>query len=244
MSELLNLGAQIATTGAASGKMKVADMKIWQGGEPLKLELTIPIMDDAWIGANANGVGTNFNEALEILSSMCLPRNNTVGKNDIDKLLSSISYTPPPNPLNGTLKYSETVKDDSGNESTVKRSRDISMNAGGISCQLGGMLYAQNCVLTDMSVTYPNTKAMICHDYPSDKAISQNAGKVNLKYLTPIVAELKLSLETPFIMTQENYVNMLWLGNQASAANCTIDVDETIESIKKGVNTLINVAKG
>lgn len=227
---LANLAAQVVSGGQGSGVLRASTIKLWNGSNPMQLKLSIPVLDDGWSEKNKNGNGfsTDFVESLEVLSSFCLPRFGKKQEGDangVQKAISAFSYQAPPNPLAITLKYKS--KDTKGNY-TVDEEKGLTSNRGKIMCQLGGILLVDNCVLTSMSVEYPNTKAMIRHEYENGKINKDennaNIGKVS--YLTPMIAKLNLTLEVPIALTAEDYSDMLWLKRQNRSTRFDINTGE------------------
>lgn len=224
---LANLAAQAISSGQGSGALRASTIKLWNGSNPMQLKLSIPVLDDGWSENNKNGNGfsTDFVEALEVLGSFCLPRfgkKQEGGANELQKAISAFSYQAPPNPLAISVKYKS--KDAEGNY-TKDEETSLTNNRGKIMCQLGGILLVDNCVLTSMSIEYPNTKAMIKHNYKDGK-INEDENNVNIgevNYLTPMIAKLNLTLEVPIALTAEDYSDMLWLKRQNRSTTFSID---------------------
>ena len=172
-----------------SGINRATTMKIWGGSEPLKLQLTIPVVDDNYGTNSAGGISTNFVEALEFLGCLCLPsRPAELG-----------FYKPPPSPLGIDIKLTS--------QKTVGITNPTS---GRIMVQLGGILLIDNCLIEKIDVDYPNTKTQIKHTY------SQNSvGSSGSSYLTPLLASITITLTTVEAMTSEIFSKMLWLKPQA-----------------------------
>ena len=234
---LANLAAQAISDGQGSGALRASTIKLWNGSNPMQLKLSIPVLDDGWSenSKNGNGFSTDFAESLEILGSFCLPRfdkKEENGANGLQKAISAFSYQAPPNPLAVTVSYtSEDGKD---------VSKTIASGRGKIMCQLGGILLVDNCVLTSMSVEYPNTKAMIKHEYRSGK-INESENDTNIEkvnYLTPMIAKLNLTLEVPIALTAEDYSDMLWLKQQKDSTRFDIHNKTAYDTIKSGEEML------
>ncbi len=238
---LANLAAQSVSGGQGSGALRASTIKLWNGSNPMQLKLSIPVLDDGWSENNANGNGfsTDFVESLEILGSFCLPRfskKEENGANGLQKAISSFSYQAPPNPLAVSISYTD--------ENGKPVSSTIASGRGKIMCQLGGILLVDNCILTSMSVEYPNTKAMIKHNYTNGKINKSenntNIGTVN--YLTPMIAKLNLTLEVPVALTAEDYSDMLWLKQQKDSTRFNQNVGKTvfdgIQAAKEGLDKL------
>lgn len=172
---------------------RVASFYAWEGSDPLKLSLQIPVIDDGHPnGTNSStGLHTNFVEALEFLGSLCLPKS---GAGELG------FYQPPPSPYEGDFEIFNT-------------NLKLSANKAHIMLQLGGILLVDNIIIEKISVTYPNTKTMIRHWYKGDI----NPGYSNQgdsTYLTPLLAVLTINLTTAEALTAQTYSNMLWLKQQ------------------------------
>lgn len=227
---LANLAAQAISNGQGSGALRASTIKLWNGSNPMQLKLSIPVLDDGWSeNGNGNGFSTDFVEALEVLGSFCLPRFGKKQEGDtntLQKAISAFSYQAPPNPLAVSVKYKS--KDAEG-KYTKDEETSLTNNRGKIMCQLGGILLVDNCVLTSMGIEYPNTKAMIKHEYKNGKINNgdkENTSIGTVSYLTPMIAKLNLTLEVPIALTAEDYSDMLWLKRQTRSTTFSIDTGE------------------
>lgn len=191
-----------------SGINRAAMLKVWGGTDALKLTLKIPVVDDRLSAASSTNVTTNFTEALEFLGCLCLPRNS--GKIGF--------YQPPPSPLEATIKYTGLEKGDNKSFSFGSSSK------ARILLQLGGMLMVDKCVLERVSVSYPNTKSMIL----------QNMDGV--AYLSPLLANVTITLSTVEALTAETFSKMLWLSTQPDQGTGTYDASSVTNLLKKGVD--------
>lgn len=175
-----------------SGVNRAATMLIWGGSQPLNLSLNIPVIDDGYTKEkDRTGINTNLVEGLEFLGSLTLPRKQSAFG----------FYTPPPSPLNYTLKYGTKEN------SYIK----FAPTSGRIMIQLGGILLIDNCVIKTVQVDYPNTKGMIRHDY---SRAGQTIGTNGSTYLTPLLANIRIDITTIEALTSDTYSNMLWLKSQ------------------------------
>ena len=200
--------------GLNSGVSRVTTMRIWTGSKPLSLNLKIPVIDDG-----GSDTKTNLVEALEILGSLALPRAGGAG-----------FYTPPPSPLRASLSYATGIDKDGRPEGKGH----INFAAGGaygrIMLQLGGILLVDNCVVEGFNVNYPNTKAMIRHDYYG----LENFGVTGQYYLHPLLAEVTLKISTIEAMTADFYSKMLWARNQHEAGAASVDLSTGIAGLATG----------
>jgi len=205
MSGMVNLVAQ-SMLGTSSG-FRATTIKIWSGTDPLKISITLPIIDD-----NGNTSGTNFQECLEVLGRYALPEYN--GKYG--------TYTNVPGSGGLNVWY---------NNSKGERTRlgEAGNNRSRITAQFGGILFMDWCAIEGFTVNYPNTKALILHDY----------GVANQGFkLLPLLAELTIKLTTLEGLTKTNFLNMLRLKNQSNAV-ITLDTDD-IPIVGKVIDSTIN----
>ena len=209
----------------SSGINRLATMKVWNGSEPLSLNLSIPVIDDGHgPSQEQTGVNTNFVEALEFLGSLCLPKKS--GRLGF--------YVPPPSPVNLNFKYGKSGKDSINFQSTYGR----------IMLQLGGMLLVDHCIITGLSVRYPDTKTMIRHWY--DPSTMGQVGDTGTDYLAPLLAILEIQVTTVEAMTADYFSNMLWLkqdkpdenGNPTGMGSGLVDAYEGVQTLKKVGSTI------
>lgn len=202
-----------------SGVNRVTTLKVWKGTESLKLSITIPVIDDGYeMNRDATGISTNFQEALEFLGSLILPSQDSI----------TGFYVPPPSPLNLDIIYS---KDEKGKTNSFK----FDSTYGNIMVQLGGILLINHCIITGLSVNYPNTKTMIRHSY---KGIDGKPGETGTDYLLPLLATVTINIETIEAMTSEAYSQMLWLKTNDTMGQGTLDIPATQNAITKAWDSL------
>jgi len=191
--------------GLNSGVSRVTTMRIWTGSKPLSLNLKVPVIDDG-----GSDTRTNLVEALEVLGSLALPRAGGAG-----------FYTPPPSPLRASLSYATGISQDGKPEGKGSINFAAGGSYGRIMLQLGGILLVDNCIIEGFSVNYPNTKAMIRHDYA---AVGENFGTTGGYYLHPLLAEVTLKISTIEAMTADFYSKMLWARDQKGAGAASVDL--------------------
>ena len=190
--------------GLNSGVSRVTTMRIWSGTKPLSLNLKIPVIDDG-----GSDTRTNLVEALEVLGSLALPRAGGAG-----------FYTPPPSPLRASISYATGLSDDGKPTGHGSVNFAAGGSYGRIMLQLGGILLVDNCVVEGFSVNYPNTKAMIRHDY----AGLEDFGTTGQYYLHPLLAEVTLKISTIEALTADFYSKMLWARDQKNAGAASVDL--------------------
>lgn len=207
-SAAMQAGGTIAEAGSQfrSGINRAANFLIWNGAKPLEIQLKIPVIDDNSYQSGCGNVKTNLKEALEFLGCLALP--------NLDGSLGF--YTPAPSPLQLNVKFN-------GNNYT------LSPNKARIMVQIGGILFIDNCIIKGVSVSYPNTKALMRRDDGS---------------LSPVLAEVTITITTIETLTSRTYTKMLWLKQQPDQGNFTLDVDAILEKGKeiggKALNGLQN----
>ncbi len=201
--------------GLNSGVSRVTTMRIWSGTKPLSLNLKIPVIDDG-----GSDTRTNLVEALEVIGSLALPRAGGAG-----------FYTPPPSPLRASLSYATGINSETGRP---EGKGSINFAAGGaygrIMLQLGGILLVDNCIIEGFSVNYPNTKAMIRHDYSG----LEDFGTTGRYYLHPLLAEVTLKISTIEALTADFYSRMLWARDQKNAGAASVDLSTGIAGYVTG----------
>jgi hypothetical protein len=207
----------------ASATNRLSTMKVWTGSEPLSLNLSIPVIDDGHgPSQEQTGVNTNFVEALEFLGSLCLPKTSS----------RFGFYIPPPSPVNLNVQY--------------KTGSEINLQStyGRIMVQLGGILLVDHCIITGISVRYPDTKTMIRHYY-DPKSMGQ-VGGTGTDYLAPLLATLDIQVTTVEAMTADYYSNMLWLktdgdekdGNHTGMGGMNVNISKIGDAISSVAGTV------
>lgn len=200
---------------------RVQTIQVWNGVEPLSMQLTIPVLDDSHDG-NGN-ISTNLAEALEILGSLALP---TYNKNEKFGF-----YTPPPTPFELNFKRKDKELATVGNENKSGAKKIFTKNHAKVMIQLGGMLLIDNCIIKGIRVTYKNTKSQLLHKYT--KWGEKNAG---FKYLLPQLAEVTLDISTVEAMTSQVYSKMLWCRRQSNMGRGDFDLNPFLEMFDKNSN--------
>lgn len=216
-SSIANMAAQMFGRGGQyfpSASARVSTLKMWEKSTPITLDLEIPLLDDG-----ISGDGTNYMECIDLLSRLVLPQYD----GDESKLGM---YTPPPSPLALDLKYSKS-----------QDSLRLSSERTRLMLQLGGMFLMDHCILESMTITYPNTKAQIRHDYSS----IQN-GTFRNNFLLPIMATLKIKISSVEGMTYDTFAKMIGLHAQKDAGLIKADLTQAADMAKsfwdKGVSML------
>lgn len=227
-SDYLNMAAQFIAPKLNAGDRvpslfnRATTVQVWKGTKPLKLRLTFPVIDDGVTDSR-----TNLVEALEFLGSLVLPGQG-----------SKLGFlTPPPAPTSFNVVYGEG-KDQSYSFTNVSYGR--------ITVLIGGILLLDNMIVTGVTVDYPNTKTLVRHDYTGfGNAVGTGGGQ---QYLTPLLAEVTLDIETIEAVTKQTYSKMLWLKPQRDMGNIDAlnfpEIASTIGNVAKATgNGIKDVAK-
>lgn len=203
---------------------------IWQSPKRMDIVFKIPVFDDSGSGTNIN-----YQEAIELFSEAILPQ---VGQ---DGLYSSI---PGPNIIkaltyratnesggkatyasgfvNDAVESSQWKRDENGKKTNEKTKLAQLINSEDqlwdrICVQVGGLLLLDWCIIKDLKVTFPNTKAQVLHDFRQRNASTKKAINTSLEngtrfkaHLQPIQAELEVTVSTVMGMTRATFRDMLY----------------------------------
>lgn len=193
----------------SSGINRVTTVKIWGGTDPFRISINIPVVDDnQYCNCFSSNTVTNLTECLEFLGSLCLPKRS--GEYGF--------YVPPPSPLEFKLKWSggKTI--------------NFNPTQGRITLQLGGIFMLDNCVLESVTVSYPNTKALI----------RKNDG--GSTRLVPLLANVGMTFSSIEALTSETYSKMLWVKEQSSVGKFSADVSGVVDGLINAGKTAFSYA--
>lgn len=211
------VSAILSATGTSSSTA-IDNTKIWSSPKPLAIKLSLPVFDDVEDESNIN-----FQEALEVFGRATLP-----------EISDASLYSTTPGPAYfmalanrqdgknikgaGTADYLTKLVGREVNKTKIGQSilGNAEKDLDRITIQIGGMLLIDWAIITDFSVTYPNTKNQILHKWNG----------VRKTQLLPQLAQLDVQIETVTGMTQTAYKNMLNLTNI-----------ETINDVKENTAT-------
>lgn len=221
-NEYLNMAAQFVSPKIGLGDKvpsmfnRATTVQVWKGTNPLELTLKIPVIDDGVTDSR-----TNLVEALEFLGSLVLPGQG-----------SKLGFlSPPPSPVSLSVKYSE--KDNPVVFSNVSYGR--------ITVLLGGILLLDNMIMKRIEVNYPNTANMIRHNYVKvPGAVGSGVGQ---QYLTPLLAEVTIVIQTVEAITKQAYSKMLWLKPQADMGQFEIDLPAAAHAVGEIGSKAVNGMK-
>lgn len=218
---LMQVGSDKLDLNTPSGTLRASTLKIWQNTQPLTLDLQIPVIDD-----DKDVSGTNLVEALEILGSLVLPCKN-----------DEFFYTPPPSPLNVKIDYTTL---DPRKKSEARKLKLSTQNYARIMVQLGGILLIDNCIIENVSVEYPNTKAQIMHDYSGKKGPNY-VGTTGQRYLHPLLAIVHIRVSTLEALTANTYSKMLWAKPQTGEGDYHANMSKITTGMHDATRWLLGI---
>lgn len=255
---LSNSFVNAITKGNKSLAFSVDTSLIWQSPKRMDLVFKIPVFDDSGTGTHRN-----YQEAIELFSEAILPE---VGEDGV--------YNSVPGP---NIFTALTYRAKGGKETKAAQTfSDVASTLGDaankhlygrygiwdrISIQVGGLLLLDWCVIKDLKVTFPNTKAQVLHDYRkrtrvvdeetgdliSNEVFKNNENKEeslegNLYdykvHLQPIQAELEITVSTVMGMTRATFKDMLYQnpsefsGGEASNKTYKKGLDRTEQTMR------------
>lgn len=199
---LVSALAQEVSNGNLSFNFAVDTAQIWNSPKPMELIFRIPIIDDS-----ATGSHINYQEAIDLFGEAILPEMGADG-----------SYESVPGPsLVTALEYKASHGKHTRASTYFKRKRDLSSRKiqesingiqkhwDRISVQVGGLLLLDWCIIKDLKVTFPNTKAMVLHNFKGYKK-----GFDYRAHLQPIQAEIEVTVATVMGVTRATFKDMLY----------------------------------
>lgn len=230
---------------------------IWQSPKRMDIVFKIPVFDDSGSGTNIN-----YQEAIELFSEAILPNvgpdglyNSIPGPNIIKALTyratkeSGGVSTYASQTVNDAVENSQWKKDKNGKRTNEKTKLAQLINSEDqlwdrICVQVGGLLLLDWCIIKDLKVTFPNTKAQVLHDfrYRNSKHKASNTSLENgtrfKAHLQPIQAELEVTVSTVMGMTRATFRDMLYQNESIDGATnapqkpvAKTPADEELESL-------------
>ena len=234
--ELSNTIANLLTEGSKSLAFSADTSVIWQSPKRMEIVFKIPVFDDSGTGTHRN-----YQEAIELFSEAILPE---VGE---DGLYNSI---PGPNlfrvlahrATEGSKTKAAATFSEMASRTKGQAIKHLYGRAGiwdRICVQIGGMLLLDWCVIKDLKVTFPNTKAQVLHDFrkrgtmgvfsvddtmclmtdnaPDPSNVSLHGGYNYKVHLQPIQAELEVTVSTVMGITRATFKDMLFQNTSRKA---------------------------
>jgi len=238
-----------ATYGQNSALFGLATMSVWESPTPLQIQLTLQCLDDIGTGTNQNTL-----EAIDIFSRWALPYE--VNKWGMYAGLPGPAVPPISIKYNKYDDNNQLVKDANGNKVTDNADLTIGnkKDTTRLSVLVGGMLFMDYCILKQVEVSYPNTKAQYLHDYHiATFTRDQSTTDAGIRLL-PIRCDITLTFQTIMGLTQTNFRNMLALRDNSSMAgmgNIGLDKLQDLiggnslgDRVNSNVSAMIDDAKG
>jgi len=215
--DTVNAISQAFTGGNVSFQMAVNTSLIWQKPKTMEIVFRIPIFDDSNDGTNIN-----YQEAIDLFGEAILPnvaRNGTYESVPGPSVVTALNYKAT---SGKKQKLSSTMATtmNNGEEFSKQNLKGESTLWDRISVQVGGLLLLDWCVIKDLKVTFPNTKAMVLHDFRKTKNKNTNeidSTNKSLKqgnnyrvHLQPLQAELEVTVATVMGVTRATFKDMLY----------------------------------
>lgn len=205
---------QTATDNRLSTSFAVDTTQVWMGTEPLEMVFKIPVFDDSGTSS-----GINYQEALACFGEAILPELNSAG---------AYSSVPGPNMLDvlggkqGDKRYwlqnfAEKARDAASKGLSEVFGDELERVWDRITVQVGGLLLMDWCIIKNVKVTFPNTKAMVLHDWSKIES-DQRKGQ-----LQPLLAQIEVTVTTAKGITRSNFKNMLQLQEDVIAKDKTTE---------------------
>lgn len=208
-SEFVQTVANQFTNGNVSTTFNIDTALAWQSPKRMELVFRIPVFDDS-----ATGTNINYQEAIDLFGEAILPEVSANG---------TYESVPGPN-LFTTLTYrarngKHTRASEFINNAKNLLSDKIKWAVGGeetlwdrISVQVGGLLLLDWCIIKDLKVTFPNTKAMVLHNYTGmhTDQVDDNGNETYKIHLQPLQAELEVTVATVMGITRATFKDMLY----------------------------------
>lgn len=227
--EFANTVANIITNGAKTLAFSADTSIVWQSPQRMEIVFKIPVFDDSGTGTHRN-----YQEAIELFSEAILPEvgedglYNSVPGPNIFRVLSHRATEGSKTKAASTFSYAVSHTE----ASAVKHLYGRSSLWDRICVQIGGMLLLDWCVIKDLKVTFPNTKAQVLHDFrkrgtmgvfsvddtmclmtdnaPDPSNVSLHGGYNYRVHLQPIQAELEVTVSTVMGITRATFKDMLY----------------------------------
>lgn len=223
-SELVSAFFQEMSNGNLSLKFGVNTAQVWENTQPMDIVFRIPVFDDSGTKTHVN-----YQEAIDLLSEAILPSIGADGQYE---------STPGPSIITA-LEWNATNGKHTRASSFMRAlqsrgAKKIQANLGGeqkhwdrISVQVGGMLLLDWCIIKNLKVTFPNTKAMVLHNYRTKGGTSMHDGYNYYAHLQPLQAELEVTVSTVMGITRLTFKDMLYLTESHKDEQTQRDMYET-----------------
>ena len=212
---------------------------VWQSPQRMEIVFKIPVFDDSGSGTNIN-----YQEAIDLFGEAILPhvdRKGTYDSTPGPSIITALSYhakgdaeTIGADKLRNARTNAKDMATSRGDKGKAVDNIGEHLEDDGtkhwdrISVQVGGLLLLDWCVIKNLKVTFPNTKAQVLHDYrnryrtsrkPYSDNSSMHSGYDYKVHLQPIQAELEVTVSTVMGMTRAMFKSMLYQVEQDPNGN-------------------------
>lgn len=223
--DTLNAFLSQVTGGKVSTQQSVDSFMVWQKPKRLELNLKIKVFDDT-----SNDSRINYQEAFDLLSRAVLPDTDTNGYYEkipgpiMTRVLNSKKTDEKKIKLSESMQY---MNDKIADNMEIINGKSSEFDR--ITVQIGGVLLVDWCVIRNIKITYPNTKAQILHNYKGTEKEKKFGYKMHLQ---PLIAELEITISTVMSLTQLAFRSMLYLNDQKSPQKTA--EEHTTQSMQSG----------
>lgn len=227
-TDLVSAFFQEISKGNLSLRFGVNTAQVWNNTQPMDIVFRIPVFDDSGTKTHVN-----YQEAIDLLSEAILPSIGADGQYESTPGPSIITA------LEWNATHGKHTRASSLMSSLQSKGADkIQANLGGeqkhwdrISVQVGGMLLLDWCIIKNLKVTFPNTKAMVLHNYRTNDGASMHKDYNYYAHLQPLQAELEVTVSTVMGITRMTFKDMLYLTESHKEAQTQADKDTSATDI-------------
>lgn len=227
-TDLVSAFFQEMSKGNLSLQFGVNTAQVWNSTQPMDIVFRIPVFDDSGTKTHVN-----YQEAIDLLSEAILPSIGEDGQYESTPGPSIITA------LEWNATHGKHTRASSLMSSLQSKGADkIQANLGGeqkhwdrISVQVGGMLLLDWCIIKNLKVTFPNTKAMVLHNYRTNDGASMHKDYNYYAHLQPLQAELEVTVSTVMGITRMTFKDMLYLTESHKEAQTQTDKDTAATDI-------------
>lgn len=227
-TDLVSAFFQEMSKGNLSLQFGVNTAQVWNSTQPMDIVFRIPVFDDSGTKTHVN-----YQEAIDLLSEAILPSIGEDGQYESTPGPSIITA------LEWNATHGKHTRASSLMSSLQSKGADkIQANLGGeqkhwdrISVQVGGMLLLDWCIIKNLKVTFPNTKAMVLHNYRTNDGASMHKDYNYYAHLQPLQAELEVTVSTVMGITRMTFKDMLYLTESHKEAQTQADKDTAATDI-------------
>lgn len=227
-SEMVSAFFQELSNGNLSLQYGVDTAQIWNSTKQMDIVFRIPVFDDSGTGTHIN-----YQEAIDLFGEAILPEIGADGQYESTpgpSIITALEYRASHGKHTRASSFFKDI--------TTATAFGTLATVGGtqkhwdrISVQVGGMLLMDWCIIKDLKVTFPNTKAMVLHNYRTPKGASMHNGYDYYAHLQPLQAELEVTVSTVMGITRMTFKDMLYLTESIKDAQ-----EEDVSEDKKALS--------